>query len=112
MIVKDEVIIRIPTREPSKDKELIKQNAANNGPTKNSRPFGWLEIKLSEGSNVSTFTSYVAKEDGWPNIMKVNFNLPEIRSSVNHDVLFIADSHEIDAKIGFPLQWNGKYLGV
>ena len=30
------------------------------------------------------------------------------RSSVNHDVLFIADSHEIDAKIGFPLQWNGK----
>lgn len=108
VIVKDEVIIRIPTREPSKDKELIKQNAANNGPTKNSRPFGWLEIKLSEGSNVSTFTSYVAKEDGWPNIMKVNFNLPEIRSSVNHDVLFIADSHEIDAKIGFPLQWNGK----
>lgn len=108
VIVKDEVIIRIPTREPSKDKELIKLNAANNGPTKNSRPFGWLEVKLSEGSNVSTFTSYVAKEDGWPNIMKVIFNLPEIRSSVNHDVLFMADSHEIDAKIGFPLQWNGK----
>ncbi|RCK65012.1 Protein CSF1 [Candida viswanathii] len=107
MIVKDEVIIRVPTREPSKDKELLKStNTVEH--SKSSRPFGWLEIKAGEGSNIGMFTSYIADENGFPNIMKVILNEPEIRSSVNHDVLFIADSHELHAKIGMPLAWNGK----
>ncbi|EMG46290.1 hypothetical protein G210_3473 [Candida maltosa Xu316] len=109
VIVKDEVILRIPTRESSKDKELLRTNMnAPSGQAKTSRPFGWLEIKLSEGSNIGTFNSYVADKEGWPNIMKIVFSEPEIRSSVNHDVLFVADSHEVNAKIGFPLEWNGK----
>ncbi|KAG7663520.1 CSF1 [[Candida] subhashii] len=116
MIVKDEVIVRIPTREPSKDKELLKSSGSGGsggGGTglqnrTASRPFGWLEIKIGEGSNISSFTSFVANsKEGWPNRLKVILNEPEIRSSVNHDVLFIAESHEIDAKIGFPLEWNG-----
>lgn len=107
MIVKDEVIIRVPTREPSKDKELLKStNSVDH--SKSSRPFGWLEIKAGEGSNIGMFSSYIADENGFPNIMKVILNEPEIRSSVNHDVLFIADSHELNGNIGFPLAWNGK----
>ncbi|CAI5760005.1 unnamed protein product [Candida verbasci] len=105
MIVKDEVIIRIPTRESSKDKQLLKSDL---GQAKPSRAFGWLEIKLSEGSNISSFTSYIANSTGFPNKLKVQFNEPEVRSSVNHDVLFLADQHQIDADIGFPLKWNGK----
>ncbi|RLV90840.1 Protein CSF1 [Spathaspora sp. JA1] len=108
VVVKDEVIIRIPTREPSKDKEIIKMTGLAPEKT-SSRSFGWLEIKMREGSNISSFTSYVANsEEGWPNRLNAIFNEVEIRSSVNHDVLFLADSHEINAKIGFPLAWNGK----
>ena len=100
MIVKDEVIIRVPTREPSKDKELLKStNSVDH--SKSSRPFGWLEIKAGEGSNIGMFSSYIADENGFPNIMKVVLNEPEIRSSVNHDVLFIADSHELNGNIDF-----------
>ncbi|EGW31931.1 uncharacterized protein SPAPADRAFT_50542 [Spathaspora passalidarum NRRL Y-27907] len=109
LVVKDEVVIRIPTREPSKDKEIIKTTGLAPTQESSSRPFGWLEIKMREGSNVSSFTSYVAnEEEGWPNCLKAVFTEPEVRSSVNHDVLFIADSHEINANIGLPLAWNGK----
>lgn len=110
-IVKDEVIFRVPTREPSKDKEILKQTPANqnNISAKVSRPFGWLELKISERSNFSYFTSYIAtKDEGWGNKLSASFNEPEIRTSVNHDILFIADSHAIIADVGFPLQWNAK----
>ncbi|KAI5964047.1 CSF1 [Candida pseudojiufengensis] len=97
VIVRDELVIRVPTRESSKDKGNHKI-----------RPFGWLEIKVAEGSNIGSFTSFMTENDKWPNKLKIIFNNPEIRSSVNHDVLFVADSHEINADIALPLQWNGK----
>ncbi|KAK6462920.1 hypothetical protein DFJ63DRAFT_98981 [Scheffersomyces coipomensis] len=106
VIVKDEVIVRVPTREPSKLKEIYRSSTVNR--KRATPPFGWLEFKLGVGSNVSSFTTYFANEKGWPNKLRVMFNAPEIRTSVNHDVLFIADTHEINADVGFPLEWNGK----
>jgi hypothetical protein len=104
--VKDELVIRIPTREPSKDKELLRTNIQNTA--KLSRSFGWLELKMKEGSNISQFTSYIATEkEGWANKLSTYFNDLEIRTSVNHDILFKADNHEMNADIGFPLKWNG-----
>ncbi|CAK9435294.1 uncharacterized protein LODBEIA_P57410 [Lodderomyces beijingensis] len=104
VIVRDDLVVRVPTREPSKDNDYI-----SSGVPKTGRPFGWIELKLGEGSNVGVFTSYVTdKEDKWPNRLKMVFNMPEMRTSVNHDVLFLADSHEISADIGLPLSWNGK----
>ncbi|KAI5968016.1 CSF1 [Candida margitis] len=113
VIVRDELVVRIPTREASKDKEFLKQNQNQNQNhqafQKTARPFGWLEIKVAEGSNVGVFTSFVSnKEKGFPNKLKVNLSNPEIRSSVNHDVLYSADSHEIDADVTLPLEWNGQ----
>ena len=108
-IVKDELVVRIPTREASKDKEFLKQNPNPQPFQKATRPFGWLEIKVAEGSNVGLFTSFVSNlEKGFPNKLKVNLSNPEIRTSVNHDVLLSADSHEINADIAFPLEWNGR----
>ncbi|KAK6458751.1 uncharacterized protein RJT20DRAFT_123813 [Scheffersomyces xylosifermentans] len=112
MIVKDEVILRVPTREPTKDKEILRRSGgagANGLASKATRPFGWIEVKMGEGSNINSFTSYTAsRKEGWPNTLQVLFSEAEIRTSVNHDVLFMADSHEIKANIGFPLEWNGK----
>ncbi|CAL1217687.1 unnamed protein product [Candida parapsilosis] len=109
VIVKDELVVRIPTREASKDKEFLKQNQNHQAFQKTTRSFGWLELKVAEGSNVGSFTSFVSNpEKGFPNKLKVNLSSPEIRSSVNHDVLYSADSHEINADIALPLKWNGQ----
>ena len=98
VIVKDDLVLRIPTREPSKDKNFTGTDL---------RAFGWVEVKVSEGSNIGLFTSFVSHENKWPNKLKVIFNMPEVRTSVNHDVMLLADSHEINADIGIPLKWNG-----
>lgn len=103
--VKNELILKIPSRESSKDKELLRTYVPN---TKLTRSYGWLEIKMKEGSNFTQFSSYIADEkEGWPNTMNAYFNDVEVRSSVNHDIFFKAKSHELNASIGNPLQWNG-----
>lgn len=88
------------------DDQVLEQSSSRSGPT---RSFGWLELKIKPGSNLASHTSYIAtKEDGWPNSLSLNFIGPELRSSVNHDLFFQADSHNISAKVGFPLGWNEK----
>lgn len=107
IIVKDEFIIRTPTRELSKDREELAHAATEKG-NKITRPFGWLEIKLAKTSRFTSFNSYKATENGWPNKMTCYFSKPEMRSSVNHDVFFVADEHTIDCDLSFPLKWNGE----
>lgn len=108
--VKDEVIFRIPTRESSKDQDLLKNLNIDNANTaqKISRPFGWVELKIERGSSVSSFNSFIATPTGWDNKLICNFNGPELRTSVNHDMLFSADTHIVKCDIGFPLKWDGK----
>lgn len=112
MTIKDELIFRVPTREPSKHTETLRSQNINNAHIqtgKVSRPFGWLELNMKEGSSLHFFNSYIAtRENGWNNELKAFFNSFEVRSSVNHDVFFIADSHNLDCNVGFPLEWNGK----
>lgn len=100
----DEIILRVPTREFSKDKEDISLNRDK----KSTRPFGWLEMKMSRGSEVHSFTSYIATSDGWPNKFDAKMNKLEIRTSVTHNILYTADEHTIHGSIGFPLKWNGQ----
>lgn len=107
VLTKDEIVFRLPTRELSKDKEMLTL-ASGNRNQKITRPFGWIELKLRENSNITTFTSYVALATGWPNTLNLVMDRPEMRSSVNHDLLFTADEHKMDCDIGFPLEWNGK----
>lgn len=107
LFTNDEIIFRIPTRELSKDKETLVGGAKNQ---KITRPFGWIELKVRENSKIASFTSYLASETGWPNTLSVHMDRPEIRTSVNHDLMFTADEHDLECEIGFPLQWNGKCI--
>lgn len=107
ILTKDEIIFRLPTRELSKDKEVMTLSNGNRN-QKITRPFGWIELKLRENSKITSFTSYVANASGWPNTLSVAMDKPEVRTSVNHDLLFSADEHILDCDIGFPLLWNGK----
>lgn len=108
--VKDELIIRTPTRELSKDREELAHYTSSKGNQKITRPFGWIELKVGGTSKITSFNSYKAFEDGWPNRLNCFFSRPEMRSSVNHDVFFIADEHTIDCDFSFPLKWNGKTM--
>lgn len=107
LMVKDELIIRTPTRELSKDREQLAHQASEKANQKITRPFGWFELKLAAASKISSFNSYKAFENGWPNRVTCFFRKPEMRSSVNHDVFFLADEHTMDCNINFPLKWNG-----
>ncbi|GEQ67527.1 hypothetical protein JCM33374_g1192 [Metschnikowia sp. JCM 33374] len=106
MTTKNELILRIPTREFSKDKEEL---ATREDPkSKNTRPFGWVELKLGKDTELSSFNSYVATARGWPNTLSLLMADLEVRTSVTHDILFTADQHRVNAEIGFPLAWNGE----
>lgn len=114
MFVKDEVIMRIPTREISKDKEVFQNQAEHQedaqGVPKITRPFGWFEMKLGRNSKIAVYVSYLASEQGFQNTLSCRFFEPELRTSVNHDVLLLADEHHMECDLALPLKWNGECL--
>lgn len=104
MFTNDEIILRVPTREASKDKDALKHHTQ----PQNKRPFGWLEMKCGPNSSITLFNSFVCLEEkGWENTISAVLLQLEMRSSVNHDILYSADVHTINAQVGFPLSWNG-----
>lgn len=103
---KDEIILRVPTREFSKRKEEIA--AGGSKQAKSTRPFGWIELKFGSDLIISSFTSYFAYENGSPNVAKIHMSDLEVRTSVNHHVFFSAEEHDVVCDIGFPLKWNGE----
>lgn len=111
VITNDEIILRVPTRESSKDKGFLKKNlnSSANNQNKQVRPFGWIELKMGPNSSMSLYSSFVCLENGWLNKVSTVFMKPELSTSVNHDILFLADLHTLNADISFPLKWNDPY---
>lgn len=104
-----ETVFRLPTREFSKDREVL-THIDHSKQHKIARPFGWLEFKVASNSYIRSFTSYLADANGWPNTLSIHLMLPEIRSSVNHNILLTADEHHMECDIGFPLKWDAKCI--
>ncbi|SCU90342.1 LADA_0F03400g1_1 [Lachancea dasiensis] len=96
-------ILRIPTREASKDLDFLKRFRETQD---DSRPFGWLEIVLAKGSELTLDFAMCPTSSGFENILDLHMEEPELRTSVNHDILFSAVSHDVHAQIGYPLGWN------
>lgn len=96
-------ILRIPTREESKDHKYRRR--LNDGEV---RPFGWLEIKVAAESTISYEMSMVASQKGWINGLNLDLKSPEVRSSVNHGLLWKAAQQTIECDLSGPLKWNGK----
>lgn len=105
----DELVMRIPTREFSKDREDLKTQAAVIG-QKQTRPFGWIEVTTGSTTKISLFTSYLVTSKGSRNKLDVNLSELEVRTSVTHDILFSADTHYIGGDISFPLKWNAECI--
>ncbi|OBA21051.1 hypothetical protein METBIDRAFT_11635 [Metschnikowia bicuspidata var. bicuspidata NRRL YB-4993] len=105
VVARTELIVRVPTREFSKDKEELA--ARDDAKPSNTRPFGWLELKLGAGSLLRHATVFEASARGWPHTLALDAAGLEVRTSVTHDVVFAAERHAVRADIGLPLAWNG-----
>ncbi|CCE86826.1 Piso0_005340 [Millerozyma farinosa CBS 7064] len=110
--VLDELIFRVPTREPSKHTNELsntKPKSKDGQQKEMTRPFGWIELNIKKGSHINYFAPYITSEDdGWLNRLDMDMIQPELRSSVNHDIMFTADHHAVHCKLAYPLEWNGE----
>lgn len=131
-----DVVLRIPTRESSKDWEWQGRTAthqSSNQPDagmrkrkgkqskkshKNKkqqtpassgpdvRPFGWMDLKVLADSTVNYTMDMYARKDGYHNKLDLDIKGTEISSSVNHALLWRAGSLALQADLSNPLQWN------
>jgi len=95
-------ILNIPIREASKDWKYRRR--LEEGQT---RPFGWLEVKAGAMSTLSYNMAYVASSSGWTHTLDLELRAPEVRTSVNHGLLWSADSQTLQCDLSGPLKWNG-----
>ncbi|CAG7564790.1 unnamed protein product [Fusarium equiseti] len=121
----DAVTLRIPIREESKNwrwrgKEPPLRHAKpptkrkqRNRAKKNSksdatqtRPSGWLEVKIPANSSIKFVMDMLASSTGYTT--KLNVDLPgsELWSSVNHDLLWRSGPQQISCDLSNPLSWN------
>ena len=125
--LEDEITLRIPTREASKDwkwKGQVKtQRGADGKPngekatskrkkpeksasTSEDRPAGWLSLLLSRDSCITYSMDMVASEKGYSNRLNLDLKSPEMSSSVNHGILWRSQTQTISCDLSNPLEWN------
>lgn len=122
----DEVVLRIPIREESKNwrfrgKEppLRTDKAREKKRTRNrlkqvdqsaaggfERQYGWLDVKIAANATVSYNMDMVAGQHGYSNSLNLDFPKTEISSSINHEVLWRSGKQRISCDLSTPLKWN------
>lgn len=124
----EETILRVPIREESKNWKWAKhvdtmgpQNSqkkrsrnrrgkADKGNTGvETRPFGWLDLKIGSNATVSYVMDMMAGESGYANNVQLDLPSIEITTSVNHGLLLRSSKSSISCDLSNPLQWNGHH---
>lgn len=103
ILIIENSMLHIPIRERSKDFAFLKHY----GETGNEqRPFGWLNISLNQDSELFFRTNFFAFNDKISNELTLKLAHPEVKSSVNHDILFKAKKQILNADLSYPVGWN------
>ncbi|KAI1107763.1 hypothetical protein F4804DRAFT_109711 [Jackrogersella minutella] len=121
----EEIILRVPTREDSKNwrwkKEALtltqhrKQgDRRERGRSQKSaaataaeqRPYGWLDVKVASNATVSYTMDMLAKPTGYTNTLKIDLPATEVSTSVNHGLLWKSGRQQISCDLSTPLKWN------
>ncbi|KLU82665.1 hypothetical protein MAPG_01736 [Magnaporthiopsis poae ATCC 64411] len=124
----DQVTLRIPTREESKNwrykgqdkgtsnvrqpeakrKARGKSKKADAAAAAQQRPYGWLDLKISGNATIAFSMDMVAGETG--HAMDLRVDLPpgaEISSSVNHELFWRSGgATRVSCDLSSPLKWN------
>ncbi|EXJ89095.1 hypothetical protein A1O3_02159 [Capronia epimyces CBS 606.96] len=126
--LEDEVTLRVPTRERSKDWQwrgrahTVKEAAAlrkqrekrhfrfrRSQKTKlgpDVRPFGWLSVSAGQDSTVRYEMDMVARQEGYRNQLRLDLRDTTATSSVNHALLWRCRSQKVSCDLSNPLVWN------
>ncbi|KAF7592988.1 hypothetical protein BBP40_012147 [Aspergillus hancockii] len=124
----EELTLRIPTREPSKDwqwkgradairgasrvrkQQQRRQSRAADGDKGHIgpeiRPFGWLSLRVAGDSTINYCMDMVASRVGYLNQLSLDLRESTMSSSVNHAVLWQCPLQSIDCDLSVPLAWN------
>ncbi|KAI1265743.1 putative fermentation associated protein [Xylariaceae sp. FL1019] len=122
----EETILRIPTREDSKNwkwkKEAttlkqqtpqghrLERDRNQKSPTTSAaeqRPYGWLDVKIGANATVSYRMDMLAGPSGYANGVEIDLPSTEISTSVNHGTLWRSAAQHISCDLSTPLRWNG-----
>jgi hypothetical protein len=125
--IMEELTLRIPTREPSKDwmwkgradairgAKAKKPNERRKARPKEGekghigpdiRPFGWLSLRVGPDSTVNYTMDMVASEIGFRNELSLDLRESRMSSSVNHGLLWQCPRHLVTCDLSNPLIWN------
>ncbi|KAI9807657.1 MAG: hypothetical protein M1825_005598 [Sarcosagium campestre] len=123
--LEDDVTLRIPTREHSKDwkwkrkteattfgkgkpiKKSIKSTKnSKNVPSSDVRPFGWFDVKISTPSSITYSMDMVAGSQGFKNSIDLDLRGTMLTSSVNHGLCWKSGPLTICCDLSNPLRWN------
>jgi len=125
--IEERTTLVIPTREESKDWKWKGRATTGDGPKVKSRgkkhrnerkkgdkdnlnpefrPYGWLDLKLLPDSTVSLTMDMVAGSSGYRTNLVLDLRKSEMASSVNHELLWRAESQIVSCDLSNPLGWN------
>lgn len=121
----DEVTLRVPVREESKNwtwkgkepatkppaesharKHRGRPKKAEQPTTIHQRPCGWLDIKVAKDATMSYTMDMVAGAAGFSNQLILELPSTEISSSINHELLWKSGKQQISCDLSTPLGWN------
>ncbi|OAG40367.1 hypothetical protein AYO21_05458 [Fonsecaea monophora] len=132
--LEDEVSLRVPTRERSKDWQwrnrahAVREAAAVRkqrekrhfrfrrapktklGP--DIRPFGWLTVSAGQDSTVRYDMDMVPRLEGYRNHLRLDLKNTKATSSVNHALLWRCPSQKVSCDLSNPLGWNALHTWV
>ncbi|SPN99580.1 related to CSF1 protein [Cephalotrichum gorgonifer] len=121
----EEVTLRVPTREPSKNwrfkdqkpqteqtpvqqtrKERSRAKKLDSEDATRIRPAGWLDLKVAANATISYSMDMVAGQSGYSSTVDVELPKTELSSSVNHELLWRSGPQRISCDLSTPLKWN------
>ncbi|GJJ73130.1 hypothetical protein EMPS_05488 [Entomortierella parvispora] len=100
------VTFKIPTQEKSKDWKYNDPEFQAVQGGKSMRPFGWLELKATDGSMVSVDIPMIYGPDGYKNTVQVDLLNLTITSSVNYASVITHKEFNMSCELNNPLIWN------
>lgn len=123
----DDVTLRIPTREESKDWQWKGRGNATKGASKlkerqgrqsrkkegekghigpDIRPFGWLSLRVASDSTITYTMDMAASQSGFTNKLDLDLRESRMSSSVNHGTLWQCPRQLVTCDLSTPLSWN------
>ncbi|AAS54577.1 AGR088Wp [Eremothecium gossypii ATCC 10895] len=103
--IMEDSVLRVPMKESSKDAAFLEKYKQTRDET---RPFGWIDIRIAKESNITVRMAAYPTENGFENILHANLVDTTISTSVNHDTLLKAKSHDITVDFSYPYGWQDK----